>query len=313
MARHSKFERERREAETERVKQIEAAWMGSLPTATAKAFAESVALARARGPEEKRPDMAPGTAPRPPRPGHEPKPPKDERPASFEPRLALRPGARPRAAQSTETAGSAIGAGRRRGGPARPTRPVPPSPRRRQGVDRRRGDLLVVGPDVEHLVARNVEVACGRVGIELTALHLLSRDGDIGQLQVREVALPSIDERVAELRSVDAGHAVDLEAAVDRLRRIVCLGELQVGRELAEPVRNSVTAVLHSSSVRSPSRRALELEVDPGHLRREAPLESGGVVGVGDGRDVGVVRGVRVGRIAGASAPAPPAGQAAMR
>ena len=33
VARHSKFERERREAETERVKQIEAAWMGSLPTA----------------------------------------------------------------------------------------------------------------------------------------------------------------------------------------------------------------------------------------------------------------------------------------
>ena len=59
MARHSKFERERRSAETERVKQIEAAWMGSLPTATAKAFAESVAVAR---------------------PGHEPRPPKDERP-----------------------------------------------------------------------------------------------------------------------------------------------------------------------------------------------------------------------------------------
>jgi hypothetical protein len=80
VARHSKFERERRSAETERVKQIEAAWMGSLPTATAKAFSESVAAARARGPEEKRPDMAPGTAPRPPRPGHEPRPPKDERP-----------------------------------------------------------------------------------------------------------------------------------------------------------------------------------------------------------------------------------------
>ena len=80
MARHSKFERERRTAETERVKQIEAAWMGSLPTAAAKAFSESVAAARARGPEPKRPDMAPGTAPRPPRPGHEPKPPKDERP-----------------------------------------------------------------------------------------------------------------------------------------------------------------------------------------------------------------------------------------
>ena len=61
MARHSKHERERRSAETERVKQIEAAWLGSLPAATAKAFAESVAAARARGPQEKRPDMAPGT------------------------------------------------------------------------------------------------------------------------------------------------------------------------------------------------------------------------------------------------------------
>ena len=80
MARHSKHERERRSAETERVKQIEAAWLGSLPSAAAKAFAESVAAARARPPQEKRPDMAPGTLPRPPRPGHEPKPPKDERP-----------------------------------------------------------------------------------------------------------------------------------------------------------------------------------------------------------------------------------------
>ena len=80
MARHSKHERERRTAETERVKQIEAAWLGSLPSAAAKAFAESVAAARARAPQEKRPDMAPGTLPRPPRPGREPKPPKDERP-----------------------------------------------------------------------------------------------------------------------------------------------------------------------------------------------------------------------------------------
>jgi hypothetical protein len=80
VARHSKHERERRKAETERVREIEAAWMGSVPTATAKAFAESVAAARARGPEAKQPDMPPGTAPRPPRPGHEPRPPKDERP-----------------------------------------------------------------------------------------------------------------------------------------------------------------------------------------------------------------------------------------
>ena len=38
------------------VKQIEAAWMGSLPTATAKAFAESVAAARA----PRRPGMGTG-------------------------------------------------------------------------------------------------------------------------------------------------------------------------------------------------------------------------------------------------------------
>src|SRR4029078_2522618 len=80
VARNSKFERERRNAETERVKQIEEAWMGSLAAGNPKAFAESVAVARARGPEEKRPDMAPGTPPRPPRPGHEPQPPQHERP-----------------------------------------------------------------------------------------------------------------------------------------------------------------------------------------------------------------------------------------
>ena len=82
MARHSKHERERRSAETERVKQIEAAWLGSLPSATAKAFAESVAAARARGPQEKRPDMAPGTAPTA-APGPRAKAAKDERRASY--------------------------------------------------------------------------------------------------------------------------------------------------------------------------------------------------------------------------------------
>ena len=70
MAKHSKYEKARRTAETERVKQIEAAWVGSLTPAAAKAFNESVAAARARGPEEKRPDMAPGhrSAPAAPRP-----------------------------------------------------------------------------------------------------------------------------------------------------------------------------------------------------------------------------------------------------
>ncbi len=77
MAKHSKSERERRAAETERVKQIESAWFASLPSATASAFARDVAAVRARPPEPRRPDMAPGTLPRPPRPGHEPREPKE--------------------------------------------------------------------------------------------------------------------------------------------------------------------------------------------------------------------------------------------
>ncbi len=79
MAKHSKAERERRAAETTRVKEIEAAWMGSLSPEVAKSFASSVAAARARGPLPPPEPMAPGTAPRPPRPGREPKPSKEER------------------------------------------------------------------------------------------------------------------------------------------------------------------------------------------------------------------------------------------
>jgi len=81
MTKHSKRERERRDQETIRVREIEAAWVGSVPPAIARAFALEVDAARARGPEPRRPDMAPGTRPRPPRPGHEPRPSKDaERP-----------------------------------------------------------------------------------------------------------------------------------------------------------------------------------------------------------------------------------------
>lgn len=79
MAKHSKFEREKRAEETERTRQVQAAWSASVPAETARAFAESVAAARARGPVPPPPNMAPGTPPRPPRPGHEPKPSKDER------------------------------------------------------------------------------------------------------------------------------------------------------------------------------------------------------------------------------------------
>jgi hypothetical protein len=77
MAKHSKHEREQRTAESERVREIESAWAGSVPPETAKAFASAVAAARARGPQPRNPDMAPGTPPRPPRPGHEPRPPKE--------------------------------------------------------------------------------------------------------------------------------------------------------------------------------------------------------------------------------------------
>jgi hypothetical protein len=77
MAKHSKRERERRAQETERVREIEGAWLRSLPAASAQAFAASVKAARERPPRERPADMAPGTLPRPPRPGHEPRPPKD--------------------------------------------------------------------------------------------------------------------------------------------------------------------------------------------------------------------------------------------
>jgi len=73
MAKHSRAERARRTQENEAVARIEAAWVASVPSARAKEFAAAVAEARARGPEERHPDMAPGTLPNPPRPGHEPR------------------------------------------------------------------------------------------------------------------------------------------------------------------------------------------------------------------------------------------------
>jgi hypothetical protein len=78
MAKHSKAERARRAAQHEDVARIQAAWVASVPSARQAEFAESVAAARARGPLPPPPDMAPGTAPNPPRPGREPKPPKDQ-------------------------------------------------------------------------------------------------------------------------------------------------------------------------------------------------------------------------------------------
>ena len=77
MAKQSKFENDRRAAETVRIKEIEAAWIGSLPKATAEAFNLAVAAARARPPQGPWPNMPPGTRPNPPK--REPRPSKEER------------------------------------------------------------------------------------------------------------------------------------------------------------------------------------------------------------------------------------------
>lgn len=78
MTKHSKVERERRAAESERMAEIQRAWVASIPAPVAAELELAVAAVRARGPLPRQPDMAPGTAPRPPRPGREPKPSKDE-------------------------------------------------------------------------------------------------------------------------------------------------------------------------------------------------------------------------------------------
>ena len=76
MAKHSKFENERRAAETVRMKEIEAAWFGSLSKPNAEAFTVAVEAARARPPQGPFPNMAPGTRPNPPK--REPRPTKEE-------------------------------------------------------------------------------------------------------------------------------------------------------------------------------------------------------------------------------------------
>jgi hypothetical protein len=78
MTKHSKSERERRAAESARMVEVQRAWEASIPAPVAAEFAREVAAVHARGPIPRQPDMAPGTLPRPPRPGREPKPSKDE-------------------------------------------------------------------------------------------------------------------------------------------------------------------------------------------------------------------------------------------
>jgi hypothetical protein len=77
MAKHSKFEKEQRAAQSTRVKEIEAAWLGSLSKPAAAAFEDAVAAARARPPQGPFPNMPPGTRPNPPK--REPRPTKEER------------------------------------------------------------------------------------------------------------------------------------------------------------------------------------------------------------------------------------------
>ena len=77
MAKHSKFEKERRAAESTRVKEIEAAWFGSLPKSAAEAFVGAVEAARARPDPGPPPNQPPGTRPNPPR--VPPRPTKEER------------------------------------------------------------------------------------------------------------------------------------------------------------------------------------------------------------------------------------------
>ena len=79
MTKRSRHEREQRAVESERQKQITAAWHASTPPEVQQAFAREVEAVKARGPLPPRPDMAPGTLPNPPRPGREPKPVKEER------------------------------------------------------------------------------------------------------------------------------------------------------------------------------------------------------------------------------------------
>jgi hypothetical protein len=66
VTKRSEFERRKRADAAERLAEIERAWRGSVPAEVAERF-----WATAISPAD-------GTAPNPPRPGHEPKPPKAE-------------------------------------------------------------------------------------------------------------------------------------------------------------------------------------------------------------------------------------------
>jgi hypothetical protein len=75
MTKRSRLEQAQRAAEHERIRELEAAWVARLSPEEKAAFHRDVESARARQPI-RRPDMAPGTLPNPPRPGREPREPK---------------------------------------------------------------------------------------------------------------------------------------------------------------------------------------------------------------------------------------------
>lgn len=79
MSKHSGFERQRRADEAERMREVERAWRGSVPSDRLQQFEGAVAAVQARGPQPPPPDMAPGTPPNPPRIVREPKPTGPER------------------------------------------------------------------------------------------------------------------------------------------------------------------------------------------------------------------------------------------
>jgi hypothetical protein len=77
MTKRSRFAREQRAAEHVRIREIEDGWRSRLTPEARAAFHEQVSVAWAYRPAP-RPDMPPGTAPNPPRPGREPRPPKGQ-------------------------------------------------------------------------------------------------------------------------------------------------------------------------------------------------------------------------------------------
>lgn len=78
MAKGSAYKKARKADAQARMVEVERAWRGSIPSDVSAAFDAQVRAMRERGPLPPPPNMAPGTRPNPPRPGHEPKPPKQD-------------------------------------------------------------------------------------------------------------------------------------------------------------------------------------------------------------------------------------------